>query len=420
MKKREINKKLSGHQKYSDDTLFIEESAEIAEMKKQFMAKQRILRVKEALLPYAREGSKTVVFDKANGSYKIRIPVALRTNDRSKITAKSEAEVYEKAYVYLFGDENYTVRALFESVIALKDEDPDTSSLTVTRYRQIWNKYYQNAPLSDMPISDIKASDLKQFFKELTAGRTMSRKNFINIKSIFNVVFDIAVDNDIVTSNLSRNLSCKDLKFKAVDNENVRYTDEDREKILSYLDGLDEKTGYEYGIELMFCLCIRIGELRALRWSDVDFSRHTISISREIVLRKGDDGKNHFIEVNHTKGGEHGARVLPLSERAEKALRSSRAQQVISEHICCNAAGSPLDGNKFNKHLKKVTEAVGIPYLSSHKIRFWSVTALARATGGDIQTVMYAAGHVDKNTTLHYIRAVQSDAQTDKIRECFA
>ena len=48
------------------------------------------------------------------------------------------------------------------------------------------------------------------------------------------------------------------------------------------------------------------------------------------------------------------------------------------------------------------------------------MTALARSTGVDIQTVMYAAGHVDKNTTLHYIRAVQSDAQTDKIRECFA
>ena len=131
-----------------------------------------------------------------------------------------------------------------------------------------------------MPISEIKASDLKQFFKDLTAGRVMSRKNFVNIKSIFNVVFDIAVDNDIVTSNLSRNISCKDLKFKAVDNENIRYTDEDRDKILAYLDGLAEKTGYEYGIELMFCLCVRIGELRALRWSDVDFRKHTISISR--------------------------------------------------------------------------------------------------------------------------------------------
>ena len=69
--------------------------------------------------------------------------------------------------------------------------------------------------------------------------------------------------------------------------------------------------------------------------------------------------------------------IVPLSERAEKPLKSLRAQQVVSEHICCNAAGSPLDGNKFNKHLKKVTEVVGIPYLSSHKIRFWSVTALA-------------------------------------------
>ena len=44
---------------------------------------------------------------------------------------------------------------------------------------------------------------------------------------------------------------------------------------------------------------------------------------------------------------------------------------------------------------------------------------VARATGGDIQTVMYAAGHVDKNTTLHYIRAVKSDVQTDKIKQCF-
>ena len=90
-----------------------------------------------------------------------------------------------------------------------------------------------------------------------------------------------------------------------------------------------------------------------------------------------------------------------FSERAEKALKALREQRVVSEHICCNAAGSPLNGNKFNKHLKKVTEAVGIPYLSSHKTGFWSVTALAKTTGEDIQKVMYAAGHVDKNTTLH-------------------
>lgn len=422
MKEITNNKRINlnyGQPTFDDDTLLLEENAEIVEMKKQYMAKQRMLKVKGALLPYIREGSKIVVYDKSTEVYRIRIPFALRKDDTVRISAKSEQAAYDKMYIYLFGDDQYTVRTLFKKVLEIKEQDPDTSSLTVTRYRQIWNKYYEHAKISDVPITEVKASDIKAFFKTITGGRTITRKNFVNIKSIFNVVYDVAVDNDIVTSNISRNLSCKDLKFKAVDNSNTRYTDEDRDKILAYLDNLPEKTGYDYGIELMFCLCARIGELRALRWTDVDFERHTISISREIILRKGEDGKNHFVEVNHTKGGEHGARVLPLSERAEIVLHELRSQKVVSDHVCCNLAGEPIDGNKFNKTLKKVTEEIGIPYLSSHKIRFWSVTALARATGGDIQTVMYAAGHVDKNTTLQYIRAVKSDVQTDKIKQCF-
>ena len=198
--------------------------------------------------------------------------------------------------MYIFGDDRYTVRILFSKVLEEKEKDPDTSSLTVTRYREIWEKYYEHAAISDRPITELKASEIKKFFKGVTIGRSVTRKNFVNIKSIFNVVYDIAVENDIVSSNLSRNLSYKDLKFKPVDNSNLRYTDENRNKILAYLDSLSEKDGYDYGIELMFCLCCRIGELRALRWTDVDFSRHIISISREIVLRKGEDGKNHFIE----------------------------------------------------------------------------------------------------------------------------
>ena len=50
-----------------------------------------------------------------------------------------------------------------------------------------------------------------------------------------------------------------------------------------------------------------------------------------------------------TKGGEHGARVLPLSERTEKVLYELKSQKVVSEHVCCNLAREPIDGNKFNK-----------------------------------------------------------------------
>lgn len=233
-------------------------------------------------------------------------------------------------------------------------------------------------------------------------------------------VYDLAIEMDIVTDNLSRSLNCKDLKFKAVDNRNIRYTNEDREAILKVLSEKKDKCGYDYGIELMFCLCVRIGELKALRWSDIDFRNKTISVSREVVLRKDENGINHHVELAHTKGGEKGSRILPLSDRAINVFKSLGMPDDLSDHIVVTSHGNPLNTGHFNDHLKAITTEAGVPYLSSHKIRFWSVTELARATGGDLQTVMYAAGHVDKNTTLHYIRAVQSDAQLDAIRSCFA
>ncbi|WP_026510554.1 site-specific integrase [Butyrivibrio sp. LC3010] len=124
-------------------------------------------------------------------------------------------------------------------------------------------------------------------------------------------------------------------------------------------------------------------------------------------------------DVAHTKGGEKGSRILPLSDRAIDVLKSLGMPDDLSDHIVVTSHGNPLNTGHFNDHLKAITAKAGVPYLSSHKIRFWSVTELARATGGDLQTVMYAAGHADKNTTLHYIRAVQQDARLDEIRSCF-
>ncbi|WP_026510571.1 tyrosine-type recombinase/integrase [Butyrivibrio sp. LC3010] len=401
------------------DDILSAESAEIDNMKNQYEAKKRVFKVKEALTPYKREGSKFITYDKTNSTYKIRIPKDLRTDSRSKITAKSEQEAYDKFYTYLYGENPATISSLYEKVIDLKQSDPDISSQTIDRYNQLWNKYYAGSEISDRSIKELKASELKTFFKDICSGRSISRKNFNNIKTIMNMIYDFAVENDLTRDNLSRSLNCKDLKFKAVDNSNDRYTNEERLAILDVLASILNKSAYLFAIELMFCLCIRIGELKALRWSDVNFRDKTINISREIVLRKGPDGKNHPVELPHTKGGEHGARILPLSERALSILYCLRNQPIVYEHIACTQQGNPLNTGHFNDHLKDVTAKAGVPYRSSHKIRFWSVSELARATGGDLQTVMYAAGHVDKNTTLHYIRAVKKDTQFDAIRSCF-
>lgn len=413
-----INNKLKKQKQFG--ILLSDEKLEIEEMEKTIRFQKHRLKVKEQMQPFLREGSQLVYIDKKTGRYRIRIPTKLRTDSTEWITAYTEQEVFEKVYVYLFGEEVITIRDLFEILMERKRGDPDLSTLTIERYEQDWNKYYDKEQIVDMPIDKIKGSDLKIFFKNISSNRKLTRTCFNNIKSITNAVFDLAVELDIVSNNISRSVSCRDLRFKAVNNSNVRYTDEERKILLNYLDNMPKKSGYEYGIALMFCLCIRIGELRALRWTDIDYYRNTITIEREIVRQKDENGHCYYEEVNHTKGGEHGMRCLPLSEKATQILNELKTLNPEGEYICCNRAGHHLDGNRFNDHLRKVTAAANIPYLSSHKIRFWSVTALSRATGGDIQTVMYAAGHSNKNTTLHYIRAVQSDTKLEEVKRCFS
>ena len=64
--------------------------------------------------------------------------------------------------------------------------------------------------------------------------------------------------------------------------------------------------------------------------------------------------------------------------------------------------GSPLTTDTFNRRLKKYCKAVGIPYLSSHKIRFTGASMLYNAgvKAIDIQPLL---GHSTLAMTEHYI-----------------
>ena len=64
---------------------------------------------------------------------------------------------------------------------------------------------------------------------------------------------------------------------------------------------------------------------------------------------------------------------------------------------------APLISNTINHHLMRICERAGVPYMSSHKIRFWSVTNMY-ANGMQAADIQRMAGHSDPATTDHYKR----------------
>ncbi len=155
----------------------------------------------------------------------------------------------------------------------------------------------------------------------------------------------------------------------------------------------------------MLCLGCRVGEVKALHWSDIDFKKKTIYIHREVV----NCGINAQTEKDHTKSGmTEGNRELPLVDEAHAILCRVRAMGIDDDHVFLGKAGQYLTTGSINAHLMAACEHVGVKYSSSHKIRVWAATASVQH-GADEVTAMYAFVWKDRETMQKYIRAGRTE-----------
>ena len=373
--------------------------------------KKKIDAVKNLIQPYVHDSEKIIYYCASKGYYKCRVPVALRRQDtKPPVTAKSEIELWLRLYSY-FEDRfaKKQICDIYDLWIAEREADVDVSSETVKRDRQRFDKHIRNHTFAHRSIDTITPKDIKDFLKSVTSGRQITRRELGAIKSLLIGIFTYAVDHGVITVNPVLQVNTKNLKCKPVNNSRKVYTEHERRMLLDHL-ATQPQTGYTLAIAFMFNADARIGEIKALHWYDIDFANRTVDIYREAVLRKDTDNKTRLQIVEHTKT-EDGSRTQPLSKTAIAILQTTAA--LNSDHkpddlIFTNAAGGILDTNKLNRVLRRSCDAAGIRYYSSHKIRFYAVSAMAKA-GYDIGTIMYNSGHKCKSTTLHYIRHAQTE-----------
>lgn len=324
--------------------------------------------------------------------------------------------LYEKLYLYYYGEHTYTLGQLFEPYTIWKQEHRHLTAESVRRERDFFRRYVEGSPLASMKIVDIKASDIESFFTSY--AEQLKRHALGNIKSILNGIFDYAVVRDIVPYNVSRQYNTRAIKTIAeTSNYNV-FTDDDRNRILNVLS--DSDNVYDLAIQFMFCLCCRIGEIRALHWEDITPEDEFVIIRREIVVRTDENGQGHFVEVNHTKTGhDSGVRRIPLNDRAKLILQKVRTlSKRDTVYIFTGRGGKHLYETPFGAHLRAACKKAGVIYRSSHKIRFWAASALA-ANGASVQEMMQIGGWSDKETALRYIR-MNTDGNRVKSLVCGA
>lgn len=305
-----------------------------------------------------------------------------------QITATTEERLYEKLYNHYFNA--ITLEKLLDDWTRYSEKETNRSYKTITEDTNTYNRFIKNYSISKKDIRKLEIRDYIKYFDNIFRDFNPTKKQINSIKTLIKQLYGQATMNglSIINPVIQLDTYFKTKDYRQVD-EVPGYSEDERQILLKNLQSVENPDIYDYAIILMFCFTVRIGELKALKWSDI--TGDSIYICKQL--------DTYQEERDVKKNSKKGHRFLAIPALAWDILNKiPRDGEYILEK-----EGKPLLTDSFNTRLKKRCNECGIRYLSSHKIRFSNCTMLLEK-GVEIRDVQYAMGHTEQRMTEYYNR----------------
>ena len=275
-------------------------------------------------------------------------------------------------------------------------KEPDVKPTTfLTTYKRPCQNYI--IPYFDgCFLQEISQVDVKKFLNGIIhLSQSLINKIILCLKGIF----EAAIDNDYITKNPCRNISCRSQQQKE---EKRTYDLESVEALCS--------SEHKYGllVHILLRMGLRCSELCGLRWEDIDLDAGTMTIRQALTSENG------TIYIDAPKS-QNSTRRLSIPEDLLARLKEEQGSGYIAmlnnRHITPNHFG--------DRQMEAFYNAMKVPAeqrLSPHELRHTCGTLLYEQTK-DIYFVSRFLGHSDINiTTKTY---VHSEMQQAKIHIIF-
>ena len=180
--------------------------------------------------------------------------------------------------------------------------------------------------------------------------------------------------------------------------ENKLYvlTKREQSKITNYV--LENINSRNIGLLISLYSGIRIGELCALRWEDVDFKKNCLTINKTIqrVYIK-DKNKNISKVIITTPKTKNANREIPINKDFLEILKKVKSDK---EHYILTGNEKYIEPRTYRKYFNKVLDELKIKHFNFHSLRHTFATNCI-SLGVDYKTVSELLGHANVNITLN-------------------
>ena len=260
-----------------------------------------------------------------------------------------------------------------------------------------------------MKIKDISTVTCQQILmKMFTSGRKrnvekkgkgLAAKTVKDIKIALQTCLQKAVDEELIPNN-----PCKKVQLPKDEPKEMQTLKAN--ELAAFLQETKASGCYEFYL-LEITTGLRLGEMLALTWDDLDMKNKTISVNKQVQRIKSE------LKITTPKTAASIRKVALCDECFNQLLILHSRQRTDTKLIFPSPiTGGLRDPSSITRKLHRMQQRAGVPQIRFHDLRH-SFATLSLEQGMDIKTVSHMLGHTDAGFTMNpYMHVTDSMQQT--------
>lgn len=277
---------------------------------------------------------------------------------------------------------------------------PTAKERTYTRYYEIVHQHI-SPHLGEYELNDLTPIVIQKFVTHLSQCGNLKTGAGLSPNSVNSII--TVIQGSLETANrigLSDEYTADKVKRPKITEKQIScFTPAEQKQIEQAV--MNDKKIKMFGILLCLYSGLRVGEVLALEWTDIDFVKSELTVNKTCHDGKDKDGK--FCRVTDTPKTESSRRVIPIPKQLLPHLREVKKKS-SSKYVVSNGE-KIISVRSYQKTFTSLLKRLGIQHKGFHSLRHTFATR-ALECGMDIKTLSEILGH--KNPTITLNRYVHS------------